>query len=255
MNLKAIIVDDEALGLERMRMLLENFPSITLCAECGGGLRAVEEIEKERPDIVFLDIQMPDLDGFGVMAELDARDVPTPIVIFVTAYNEHAVKAFEVNAIDYLLKPVQPDRLGKAIARAEAMLAKPEPEQWQASLTELLSTVRSSNHLHRIEIRSQGRTDYVSVDDVYWLHADGNYIEVYTATDTHLARITLAELERQLDPNLFLRIGRSDVVHLNYVTSIQSVGRRGHEVVLQDGRKVPLKRGLGDLQERLKYTK
>ena len=150
---------------------------------------------------------------------------------------------------------MQPERLAKAIERAEAMLAKPEPEQWQARLTEMLAATRASVHLQRIEIRSQGRTEYVNVDDVYWLHADGNYIEVHTAQETYLARITLAELERQLDPNDFLRVGRSDVVHLNRVKSIQSVGRRGYEVVLQDGRKVPLKRGLEELHERLKYTK
>mgnify|MGYP003677813634 CR=1 FL=1 len=125
MKHRAIIVDDEALGRERMRILLEEFPSVSVCAECDGGVHAVDKINEIRPDIVFLDIQMPDLDGFGVIAELRARDVPVPIVIFVTAYNEHAVKAFEVNAIDYLLKPVQSDRLGKAIERAETMLAKP----------------------------------------------------------------------------------------------------------------------------------
>ncbi len=144
--------------------------------------------------------------------------------------------------------------LSLAIERAESLLERPEPEKWQASLTELLASTRSNTHLHRIEIRSQGRTDYVNVDEVYWLHADGNYIEVHTATETHLGRITLAELERQLDPKEFLRIGRSDVVHLNCVRSIQSVGRRGHEVVLTDGRKVPLKRGLEELQQRLKYA-
>ncbi|MCB1095007.1 MAG: response regulator transcription factor [Verrucomicrobiae bacterium] len=256
MKHRAIIVDDEALGRERMRMLLEEFPSVSICAECAGGLQAVEKIQEVRPDIVFLDIQMPDLDGFGVMTELHSLAVPAPVVIFVTAYNEHAVKAFEVNAIDYLLKPVQADRLGKAIERAETMLAKPDQEKWQASLTEMLAAMRpGNNHLQRIEIRSQGRTDYVSVDEVYWLQADGNYIEVHTETQTHLARMTLAELERQLDPNVFLRVSRSDVVNLTRVTSIQSVGRRGHVAVLEDGREVPLKRALEELQGRLKYAR
>ncbi len=253
MTLKAIIVDDEPLGRERIRMLLKGFPSISICAECEGGFQAVEEIEKLKPDIVFLDIQMPDLDGFGVVVELDAREVPAPVIIFVTAYDEHAVKAFDVNAMDYLLKPVQADRLGKAVSRAESILAKPEPEQWQQSLTELLSTVRASNLLHRIEIRSQGRIDYVDVKEVFWLHADGNYIEVHTENETYLARYSLSDLESQLDPDHFFRISRSDIVNLTFVRSIHTVGRREHEVILKDGRKVPLKRGLEELQERLKY--
>jgi two-component system, LytTR family, response regulator len=124
-----------------------------------------------------------------------------------------------------------------------------------ASLTEMLSVVRPEKHLQRIEIRSQGRVDYVNVGEVYWLQADGNYIEVHTADATHLARMTLAELELQLDPGMFLRVSRSDVVNLNRVISIQSVGRRGHVVVLEDGREVPLKRGLDELQDRLKYAR
>lgn len=255
MKHRAIIVDDEALGRERMRMLLEDFPSVSICAECEGGVSAVEKIRESKPDIVFLDIQMPDLDGFGVIEELRSQGSPVPIVIFVTAYNEHAVKAFDVNAIDYLLKPVQAERLGTAIERAEAMLSKPDPDDWQSRLTELLSSVNTSKHLHRIEIRSQGRTDYVNVDEVHWLHADGNYIEVHTAEESHLARMTLAELEKQLDPQIFLRVSRSDVVNLTRVKSIQSEGRRGHVVVLEDGRRVPLKRGMEELQNRLKYAR
>lgn len=255
MKHRVILVDDEALGLERMRILLEDFPSLLVCEECGGGAQAIEAIKEAKPHIVFLDIQMPDVDGFGVIEALRSSGVPMPIVIFVTAYNEHAVQAFEVNAIDYLLKPVQAERLGQAIERAEAMLAKPDPEKWQASLTELLSSMGSSNHLQRIEIRSQGRTDYVDVGDVFWLQADGNYIEVHTANETYLARMTLAELERQLDPKEFLRVSRSDLVGLRQVRSIQTVGRRGHVAVLEDGRKVPIKRALSELQDRLKYLR
>lgn len=253
MNLKAIIVDDEPLGRERLCMLLKRFPSISICAECESGFQAVEAVQQNKPDIVFLDIQMPDLDGFGVIVELKARDVSVPVIIFVTAYNEHAVKAFEVNAIDYLLKPVQADRLGQAVSRVEAMLARPEPVHWQQSLTELLTAVRSSNRLHRIEVRSQGRIDYVDVKEVFWMHADGNYIEVHTENETFIARFSLSDLESQLDPDDFFRISRSDIVQLAYVRSIHTAGRRDHEVILKDGRKVSLKRGFEELQERLKY--
>ncbi len=253
MSMRAIIVDDELLGRERVRILLEEFPQVTIVAECSGGRDAVESIQKHTPDIVFLDIQMPDLDGFGVLSELRALEVPAPIVVFVTAYDEHAVRAFEVNAIDYLLKPVQIDRLEKALDRAKSLLAKPEPGAWQENLASMLESLRPEQHLSRIEIRSQGRSDYVNVDEVTWLKADGNYIEVHTGKQTHLARITLAELERQLDPKRFHRISRSSVVNLDRVRSIQSDGRRGHVIILDDESRIPLKRPLEELQKRLRY--
>ena len=202
---------------------------------------------------MFLDIQMPDLDGFGVLSELRSKNIPAPIVIFVTAYNEHAVRAFEVNAIDYLLKPVQAERLEKALERAQSLRTEPESELWQKNLATMLESLQPGNFLTRIEIRSQGRSDYVNVDEVTWLKADGNYIEVHTGNRTHHARITLAELERQLDPKRFHRISRSSLVNLNRIRSIQSDGRRGHDIVLDDDSRIPLKRSLEELQKRLKY--
>ena len=253
MNLNALIVDDEELGRERIRMLLEAFPNIAICGECADGLQAVDKIEELNPDLVFLDIQMPNLDGFGVISELQASDIPCPIVIFVTAYNEHAVKAFEVNAIDYVLKPVQADRLEMAIQRAEAQLTKKQPDIWQSKISELLQATRPERFLQTIEIRSQGRTDYVSVANITWLKADRNYMEVYTRQQTHIARVTLSELERQLDPNSFQRVSRSAMVNLRCVSTIQTSNQRGHDIVLTDGTIVPLKRPLEELQHRLKY--
>lgn len=255
MNIRVIIVDDEALGRQRMRMLLEEFSGVTICAECEGGVQAVEAIQEHTPDLVLLDIRMPDLDGFGVIAELRACGVTPPVVIFVTAYNEHAIDAFEVNAIDYLLKPVQAERLEVALERVSTMLSSKNPEDWQSKLTELLAATQPKQFLNRIEIRSQGRTDYVDVEDVTWLKADRNYIEVFTTAKTYLARMTLADLERQLDPNTFMRISRSAMVNLTCVKGIQTEGRRGHEILLRDGSKVPLKRTLEEVQNRLKFAK
>ncbi|MEM7383675.1 MAG: LytTR family DNA-binding domain-containing protein [Verrucomicrobiota bacterium] len=256
MKWRAIIVDDEALGIERVRIFLETCEDFVICAECDGGARAVEAISEHGPDVVFLDIQMPDLDGFDVLAELRNRGVARPIIVFVTAYNQHAVQAFEVNAVDYLLKPVQRARFEESLERVRQLLTKPDPATWEARLEKMLRQVapegNENTFLQRIEIRSQNRTDYVRVNDVHSLEADGNYIEVHTADQTHLARITLARLESELDPALFTRISRSVLINMKQVKSIQPSGRRGHEVLLNSGRSVRLTRPLKELQSRLR---
>ncbi|MGY8690408.1 MAG: LytR/AlgR family response regulator transcription factor, partial [Verrucomicrobiales bacterium] len=141
--------------------------------------------------------------------------------------------------------------------RVRSMLAKPDLDTWQEKLAEMLASrpAKEPQYLQRIEIKSQGQTDYVRVADIYWLEADGNYMDLHTIGKTHLARITMAELERQLDPNQFLRVSRSALVNLRHVRSIQSVGRRGHVALLDDDQKVTLTRALDELQERLKFSR
>ncbi|MGK0185080.1 MAG: two-component system LytT family response regulator [Verrucomicrobiales bacterium] len=261
MSIRAIIVDDEPLGRERMRMLLEKVDDIEIVAECDGGVAAVEQIAALKPGIVFLDIQMPDLDGFGVIDRLHRRGDALPLIIFVTAYNEYAVKAFEVHAFDYLLKPVQKVRLVQAVDRARDQLTKPVAgvaggEEQLDRLAKLLLDVQApakSTFLKRLEVRSQGRIDYVDIDDVLWLEADRNYIEVHTANKMYLARMTMTELEAKLDPAKFVRISRSSLVMLSCVKSIKSVGRRDHVVELTTGAELALTRPLKELQERMQF--
>lgn len=254
MSIRVLIVDDEPLGRERLRMHLKDIVGVSVVAECAGGTSAVKSIVADKPDLVLLDIQMPDLDGFGVVEELRRRRIEVPMVIFVTAYDQHAVRAFEINAVDYLLKPVQVDRLVEAIERARARLARPDPEGWSRSLGELLATARAGGYLQQIEVRTHGRAEYVGVREIAWLKADGNYVEIHTAERTHLIRETLAELEGRLDPGIFLRVSRSALLNLNHVCRIQNAGRRGHEAVLDDGTCVPIRRALDELRRLLRFT-
>lgn len=169
----ALIVDDEPLGLERVRMFLETEDDFQIGAVCDGGSKAVEQIVALRPDVVFLDIQMPDLDGFGVLVELKRLNAAIPVIVFVTAFDKHAVQAFEINAVDYLLKPGQRERFKTALNRVRDRLKNPNPEAWEAKPTKILQQVRPENleqdYLQRMEIRSQSRTDFINIADVYRL--------------------------------------------------------------------------------------
>jgi two-component system LytT family response regulator len=255
MKFSTIIVDDEALGRERLRMLLKADESIMIVAECEGGKQALHEIQDKNPDIVLLDIQMPDLDGFGVITELQKKSRNLPIIIFVTAYDEHAVKAFEVNAMDYLLKPVQRSRLNEALDRARSVLNQSTSGAWQQKLERVITDMQpKKSYLQRIEVKSLNRTDYVNVDDIQYLKSDGNYIELFTPDTTYLARMTMLELEKQLDPNRFIRINRSVFASLAQIVRIEPAARRGHLVILRNGAKINLTRSLGDLQDRLKFS-
>ena len=163
------------------------------------------------------------------------------------------MRAFDVNAIDYLLKPVQWDRLEEALRRVENYLDQRSEKSWGAKLERLLSEVQPKQYLTRIEIRSQGRSSFVNVEDISWLKADRNYIEVYANQHTHIARIPLVELERQLDPNHFKRVSRSAIVNLNCISSIESLGRSGYEIILTSGEKVSLTYSIEELRQRLRY--
>ena len=256
MNLTAIIVDDEPLGRERIRMLTSGMTDLEILAECEDGHDAVCQVEALSPDVLFLDIQMPGLDGFGVIETLKKQSIPLPHIIFITAYDAHAVQAFEVHAIDYLLKPVQQDRLQNAVDRIRKQKQTTDHGPIDTRLEQLLNQLQSSpkgtSHIRRVEVRSQGRIDYVSVDDIEWMEADGNYVSVHTKNQEHLARITLSELEDSLDPGQFYRVSRKLMIRLNQVVTLKSEGRRDHRIVLKSGIELPFTRSLQELQSRLR---
>lgn len=200
---------------------------------------------------------MPELDGFGVLATLQKTKMTLPEIVFVTAFDQHAVKAFEVNAIDYLLKPIQRKRFQLAVERVQQRIDEAKPPATPARLRALLQELvppPGTGPLRRLEVRSQGRIDYVSVDDIFWLQADGNYVNVHTQTRSQLARITLAELEASLPEGLFFRISRSVIVRLDQVTALRTDGRRDHRVELRNGTALTVTRSLQDLQRHLQYT-
>lgn len=256
MKLTAIIVDDEELGRERIRMLAKSIPDLEILAECEDGYQAVEQTLLHKPDLLFLDIQMPELDGFGVVQKLKEKSRTLPEIIFVTAYDAHALQAFEVHAVDYLLKPVQKERLQSAVERARSHHTTHQDSSGDQRLEKLLLQLQTKQQpkptIRRIEVRSQGRIDYVPVEDIEWLEADGNYVTVHTKDQQHLARITLSELEDKLDPDHFYRVSRKLMIRLSQVATLKSGGRRDHVIILKSGIELPFTKSLQDLQEKLR---
>lgn len=252
MKLTAILVDDEPLARERIRTLLAAESDITLLAECATGAEAVDAVRRQKPDLLFLDIQMPEMDGFGVLRALHA---PLPVVIFVTAFDEHAVRAFEAQALDYLLKPFKPARFRAALARARDQLARHQPDDVSQKLLALLeSRNATANYLTRVAVRDRERVHFVKTADVDWLEASGNYVILHVGRENFVLRETLTALESQLSPKEFLRLSRSAIVNLNRVQHVEPAFNDEHVVVLAGGTRLPMTRGVRELQERLKFS-
>lgn len=257
MNIRTLIVDDEPLALERLRHMLSSIEGVDLMGECSSGSEAVEAISEKQPDLVFLDIGLPDLDGFEVVSELAAESIELPLLIFQTAFDHLAVRAFDVNAIDYLLKPFRRERLEKAVEKARASLqagalnaSRDQIQKWLADEKERRSG-EVSEYLKRIEIRDRGEISYVPTAEVLYFQADGNYIEVHTAAKTHFWRQTLGKLEGQLDPASFVRISRSVIIPVGGVNSIETPARGEVWVKLHSSERIALTRNLAELKKLL----
>lgn len=261
--MKAVIVDDEPLARKRMRRLLEAHEDIETLEECANGRETIAAIEQYHPDLIFLDIQMPDLDGFEVIAELTKRKIPLPMVVFVTAFDQHAVEAFRVHALDYLLKPVSPERLAESLdrirelhQRKESTLTKERLLAWlQAEQSGLAPPPSSADEskLTRFEIKDRSTTTFVPVEDAICLVAEGNYVAVQTSQKEHLLRGTLGALEEELPADRFFRISRSVIVQLSSVRSLRVVGRE-HYVDLTNGQSYIVTRSTSELAEKLKFV-
>lgn len=227
-------MDDEALGREKLRTLLALEPDVEIAGECADGLEALASIERDPPDLVFLDVQMPELDGFEVLEAMGEPRVSA--VIFVTAYDQYALRAFEVHALDYLLKPFDRERFQDALARARTHAAA-GGEQPAPGLRALLDEVRRTRaRSQRLIVKSGGRVFFVRVEDVEWVQAAGNYVELHAGTERHLLRETMQSLLARLDPERFVRIHRSMLINLHQVHHVK-VGESGeYSVVLRNGR-------------------
>jgi two-component system LytT family response regulator len=253
MSIRALIVDDEPLARERIRALLREEADVEVVGECADGPSAVAAIQKLSPDLVFLDVQMPGMDGFGVLRALGAGRVPE--VIFVTAYDQHAVKAFEAHALDYLLKPFKPARFREALRRAREQLARRRAGALPENLAALLAHLQPQRaYLSRIAVKSGERTVFVKTGEIEYLEAAGNYVVLHAGRENHVVRETLAALEAQLDPKQFVRINRSTLVNVEQIREVQPLFKGEHVVVLRNGRQLPLTRGVRELQERLKFS-
>ncbi len=230
-TLRVIIVDDEALARRGLRQQLERHPTIRVIAECATGAEAARAITTHDPDIVFLDIQMPGGGGFDVISEIGSG--ARPVIVFVTAYSEHAVRAFEVNAVDYVLKPVDEARFDQALARARARLGAAGPE---TSIERLHAVARAV--ANRVAIHDGDKTLLVNVDEIDWLEAAGNYVRVHAARRTIVTRGTLQGLFAQLADARFLRVHRSAIVNSDAIVQIETAGKGLYVLGLRDGSKV-----------------
>jgi two-component system LytT family response regulator len=237
-KLRTLIVDDEAPARERLRRLLCNNSLVELIGEAEDGIKAVELIEKKNPDLVLLDIQMPGLDGFGVIRTLQKP----PLIIFVTAYDEFAIRAFEVNALDYLLKPFTTVRLERAVERAYRELSK--HADFSAKLDALFETLREQpRYLDRIAVRKGSRIFVINVSEVDCFGADGGLIFIHTKEEKYVTNYTLGELESRLNPKMFFRAHRSAIVNLTKIKEIIPWFAGSHKIRLTTGAEVDLSRG------------
>jgi two-component system LytT family response regulator len=239
-KIRALIVDDEPIARRGIRQQLKIEPDVEIVGECANGLEAIAAIESQKPDLIFLDVQMPLLDGFGVVEALGAENPPA--VVFVTAYDEHAIRAFEVNALDYLLKPIDFERFQKTLARVREQLKGLKTKQLDHKLSALLrsldefkSTEAQTAPLDRVVIKEQGRISFLSVDEIDWLCAQGNYVQLHAGSETHLLRETVDGMESKLAPGKFVRLRRSTIVRTERIKELHPLFNGEYAVILKDG--------------------
>lgn len=247
-----IVVDDEPLAREKLRGFLESESDIEVIAECRDGAEALLAIEQEKPDLVFLDVQMPEMDGFEVLDHLDRAHVPT--VVFVTAYDQYAIKAFEVHAVDYLLKPFDRERFREALNRARIEIERRQVSGMKQRLEALLEDIESrrSKYPERLVVKSSGRVVFLKVAEIDWVDAAGNYVKLHTGDETLLLRETMGRLEERLDPRQFLRIHRSTIVNIERIRELQQQFHGDYVVILKSGQRLTLSRSYRDkIQELL----
>jgi two-component system, LytTR family, response regulator len=229
--MNVLIVDDEPLAREGLKLLLAEEPAISSIAEARHGAEAVAMIGARRPDLVMLDVQMPEMDGFGVLRAVGADNMPP--VIFVTAHDQYAIQAFEVNAIDYLLKPVARERCSQALARLRERLATQGPDnQHVLSLLQQLSA--PPKYLKRVALRSAGKISFVNIEDILYVQAAENYVQLHLKASRHLLHVPIATFEASVDPQLFLRIHRSLMVNVKHIQELET-GAHGEFIVVLNG--------------------
>jgi len=237
MSIRTIIVDDMELARERIKILLGD-ADLEIVAECANGREAIKALSSLRPQLIFLDIQMPKISGFEVVETIGVEEMPA--VIFVTAYDEFALRAFEINAIDYLLKPFDEARLKKAVARARREIEQQTlAGETEEKLRRLLKEVRTEpKYLKRIPVKSARATTLVLTEEIDWINAAGHYLELHAGGEKHLIREQLSRLEAKLDPEKFVRIHRSTVVNLDSIKSLHPLFNGDHIIVLKNGREL-----------------
>lgn len=232
---RVVIVDDEELSRSVLKEFLQDHPDMELVAECRDGFEAVKRISALQPDLVLLDIQMPKLDGFEVLELLE----PRPLVVFVTAYDEHALRAFEVHAVDYLLKPVEPERLSEALDRVRSGLAEPSRDD---GIDKVIAERRSGRPLERLIVKDGTRVTIIPVDKIDYFEAQDDYVAIHAGGKSHLKQQTLTELAELLDSREFVRIHRSFILNIRRLRRLELYAKDSRLAILQDGKQLLVSR-------------
>ena len=258
MKIRTLIVDDEPLARRGLRLLARDEPDLEIIGECESGPDALVAIESDPPALIFLDVQMPEMDGFELLAKLP-RD-RLPLVIFTTAYNQHAVRAFEAHALDYLLKPIRPARFQESVARARAHQGNQEASAAARGLLDMLAAQQGARpaspaepFLTRLTIKTNDKVVVVKTADIDSIESAGNYVGVNVGKESHILRETLNVLESQLDPEKFFRISRSAIVNLDRVKELQPMFKGEHVIVLHNGKRLAMTRGMRDVERALRF--
>jgi two-component system, LytTR family, response regulator len=255
-TIRTLVVDDEPLARSRLVKLLRQRPGYEVVGECGTGAEAVEAVQRESPELLLLDVQMPEMNGFEVIEAIGLDRVPA--VVFVTAYDQYALRAFELHALDYLLKPFDDDRFDRALARARARIRRGQIENMSHQLMALLKDLRGGQEppaapaeetprwLERLAVKTGDRVAILKVDEIDWIEGAGVYVQLHVGGKRHLHRETLSNLEQQLDPGRFVRIHRSTIVNVERVKELVPYFHGEYVVMLEDGTKLKLSRSYRD---------
>ena len=248
MKIRTLVVDDEPLAREWVRNGLHDVPGVEIVGECGDGFQAVRAIADKKPDLVLLDVQMPGLDGFGVLASLEPSEVPE--VIFVTAFDRYALKAFEAHAVDYLMKPFSRERLHEAVERARGEIDRGASRELKAALGSLLTDMRREREVPEwLLIKKEDRSVFLRVADIDWIESSRNNVRLHVGKEVYVLHETTSGVEAKLDPRRFLRIHRSTIVNIEKVKEMHPWFNGDYAVFLKDGTKLTLS---GTYRERLK---
>jgi two-component system, LytTR family, response regulator len=241
MRIRTLIVDDEPLARARIRRLLHDEADVEVVGECGNGTEAVALVEQVAPDLVFLDIRMPEMDGFEVVRTLAPHRLPA--IIFVTAYDHYAIRAFDVHALDYLLKPFNRERFQAALDHVRAQLKQAGAGDRAGVFAALLGDLKARRqYLEKLVVRSAGRVYFVKTEDVDWIEAAGNYIKLHVSGEAHLLRETMNSIEAKLDPSKFPRVNRSAIVNAARIKELYPLFNGDYSLILKDRTKLVLSR-------------
>jgi two-component system LytT family response regulator len=244
-TIRVVIVDDEELARDRLDSLLSAHPDIDVVGMCADGTSAIETIERTQPDLVFLDVQMPDMTGFEVVENIDPDKLPA--VVFVTAHDAHALQAFEVHALDFLLKPFDEARFVKTLERARAQLTRDDGSAINSHLMSLIEELRGERkYPERLIVKSGGRVFFVRSDEIDWVEASGNYVKIHTRNEAYLLRESMKNMEAKLDPKTFVRIHRSAIVNIDSIKELEPWFHGEYIVIMRDGTRLTASRVFSD---------